>query len=185
MIFHETDIPGARIIDLDRRVDERGFFARGWCAREFANEGLPRQVAQMNISFNRHKHTLRGFHYQIAPYEEDKLLRCIRGAIFDVVVDLRPRSPTFLHHIVVDLNAENRRMLLVPKGCANAFLTLEDGTEVTYLVSEFYTPAAERGLRWNDPALRIAWPAAPAVISDKDRNWPDYSPDRAEVISIF
>lgn len=181
MFFRRTDIPDTRIVELDKRVDERGFFARGWCVREFADEGLPSRAVQMNISVNKYKHTLRGFHYQVAPYEEDKLLRCVRGAVFDVLVDLRPQSPAFMRHIVVELNAANRRMLLVPKGCANAFLTLEDETEVIYLVSEFYTPAAERGLRWNDPALCIDWPAEPAVISDKDRSWPNYSRRSAEL----
>jgi dTDP-4-dehydrorhamnose 3,5-epimerase len=179
MIFNETSIPGAYIIELEKRSDERGFFARGWCWREFADHGLDNRLVQMNISVNRHKHTLRGFHYQIAPYQEDKLLRCIRGAVHDVLLDLRPDSPTYLQHISIELSAANYRSLLVPKGCANAFLTLQDDTEVTYLVSEFYTPAAERGLRWNDPAIAVQWPAEPAVISDKDRLWPDFARERA------
>jgi dTDP-4-dehydrorhamnose 3,5-epimerase len=174
MIFSETKIPGACIVELERREDERGFFARGWCRQEFREHGLEGRLAQMNISFNRHSHTLRGFHYQGAPYQEDKLLRCVRGAVHDVMLDLRPESPTYMQHITVALTAMNYRALLVPKGCANAFLTLADDTEVTYLVSEFYTPAAERGVRWNDPAFGIEWPAHPAVISEKDRNWPDF-----------
>lgn len=175
MIFTSTAIEGAYVVELEKRADARGFFARGWCWSEFADRGLSNGLVQMNISFNRLKHTLRGFHYQVAPYQEDKLLRCVRGAVHDVMVDLRPQSPTFLSHIAVELSAANYRSLLVPKGCANAFLTLEDETEVTYLVSEFYTPAAERGIRWNDPALAIDWPVEPAVISDKDRSWPDFA----------
>jgi dTDP-4-dehydrorhamnose 3,5-epimerase len=174
MLFTETKIPGVHIIELERHSDDRGFFARGWCRREFGDQGLNNHLAQMNISFNRRKHTLRGFHYQVAPYQEDKLLRCIRGSVYDVLLDLRPASPTYMQHITIELSASNYRTLLVPKGCANAFLTLQDDTEVTYLVSEFYTPAAERGVRWNDPAFAISWPAEPAVISDKDRAWPDF-----------
>lgn len=183
MIFNRTEIPGVCTVDLEKRADERGFFARGWCGQEFADAGLCNRLAQMNISFNRHRHTLRGFHYQVAPYQEDKLLRCVRGAVHDVLLDLRPDSPTYMRHITVELSAANYRMLLVPKGCANAFLTLQDDTEVTYLVSEFYTPVAERGVRWNDPAFAISWPAEPAVISDKDRNWPDYVRGRAPALA--
>jgi dTDP-4-dehydrorhamnose 3,5-epimerase len=175
MIFHETEIPGAYTVDLERRADDRGFFARGWCWQEFADQGLCNRLAQMNISNNRHKHTLRGFHYQTAPHQEDKLLRCTRGGVHDVLLDLRPDSPAFMRHISAELTAANYRMLLVPKGCANAFLTLEADTEVTYLVSEFYTPAAECGVRWDDPTFGIRWPAEPAVISDKDRSWPDFA----------
>jgi len=179
MIFNETSIPGAYIIELDKRSDERGFFARGWCWQEFTNHGLENRLVQMNISVNRHKHTLRGFHYQIAPYQEDKLLRCIRGSIHDILLDLRPDSPTYLQHLQIELSADNYRSLLVPKGCANAFLTLRDETEITYLVSEFYKPAAERGVRWNDPVIGAQWPAEPAVISEKDRSWPDFKRERA------
>ncbi|HEY1945140.1 MAG TPA: dTDP-4-dehydrorhamnose 3,5-epimerase [Roseiarcus sp.] len=182
MIFNETEIPGAYIVELEKREDDRGFFARGWCSREFAERGLPTRIAQMNISFNRRKHTLRGFHYQRAPHREDKLLRCIRGAVHDVLIDLRPDSPTFMRHIALELSAANYRTLLVPKGCANAFLTLADDTEVTYLVSEFYAPGAEAGVRWNDPAFAIRWPAEPAVISEKDGAWPDFAPERAKVV---
>jgi len=174
MLFTPTKINGASVIELEKHVDDRGFFARGWCWSEFGDRGLPNRLVQMNISFNRFKHTLRGFHYQVAPYQEDKMLRCVRGAVYDVLVDLRPGSATYRSHIAIELSASNYRSLLVPKGCANAFLTLADETEVTYLVSEFYTPAAERGIRWNDPAFSIGWPAEPAVISDKDRSWPDY-----------
>lgn len=181
MRFLRTAIPGACIVELEKREDERGFFARGWCWQEFAQQGLCNGIVQMNISFNRHKHTLRGFHYQIAPYQEDKLLRCVRGAVHDVLIDLRPDSPTYMHHIAIELTGTNYLALLVPKGCANAFLTLQDDTEVTYLVSEFYAPAAERGIRWNDPAFGIPWPAEPAVISEKDSNWPDFQPVHSPV----
>jgi dTDP-4-dehydrorhamnose 3,5-epimerase len=184
MIFNKTEIPGAFTVELERRTDDRGFFARGWCQREFSDHGLPDRIVQQNVSFNRYKHTLRGFHYQVAPYQEDKLLRCVRGAVHDVLLDLRPESPTFMRHIAVQLSAANYRMLLVPKGCANAFLTLEEETEVTYLVSEFYAPVAERGVRWDDPAFGISWPAKPAVISDKDRGWPNFVAERASLVTI-
>ena len=176
MIFTETKIPGAYLLELQKHEDERGFFARGWCKKEFEAHGLPNSIAQMNISYNRRKHTLRGFHYQSAPHQEDKLMRCVRGAIHDVLLDLRPDSSTYKEHISVVLTPANGCALLVPKGCANAFLTLEDETEVTYLVSEFYAPHAERGVRWNDPTFNIEWPIAePAVISEKDLSWPDFA----------
>jgi dTDP-4-dehydrorhamnose 3,5-epimerase len=175
MIFEETAIRGAWIVSLQPFADERGFFARGWCKKEFETHGLSGDIAQVNLSYNRYKHTLRGFHYQTAPYQEDKLMRCTSGAVYDVMIDLRPESPTFKQHISVTLSRSNRQMLQVPKGCANAFLTLEDETEVTYLVSEFYTPQAERGIRWNDPAFAIQWPTEPAVISAKDSSWPDFT----------
>jgi dTDP-4-dehydrorhamnose 3,5-epimerase len=182
VIFNSTEILDAFTIETEKRKDARGYFARGWCQREFIGHGLPGRVVQMNISSNRLKRTLRGFHYQAHPYQEDKLLRCIRGAVHDVVIDLRPDSPSYMRHIALELSAANGTMLLVPKGCANAFLTLVDDTEITYLVSEFYTPAAERGVRWDDPAFDIRWPARPAVISDKDRSWPDYSRERERVL---
>ena len=184
MIFEATEILGVHTVELEKRADDRGFFSRAWCHQEFADHDLCNRIAQMNISFNRYKCTLRGFHYQVAPYQEDKLLRCIRGAVHDVVIDLRPASPTFMRHISVTLSSTNYRALFVPKGCANAFWTLEDDTEVTYLVSEFYTPAAERGVRWNDRAFGIRWPAEPAVISDKDRCWPDFVGERSSVLAI-
>lgn len=185
MIFETTPIPGVYTIGVEKREDERGFFARGWCQREFVEHGLPDRFAQMNISHNRRRHTLRGFHYQLAPNQEDKLLRCVRGAIFDVVIDLRPDSPTFMRSFSVELSAANYRTVLVPKGCANAFLTLADNTEVIYLVSEFYAPAAERGVRWNDPAFAIDWPAVPAVISEKDASWPDFAGAPAKATAVL
>jgi dTDP-4-dehydrorhamnose 3,5-epimerase len=183
MIFHPTIISGAYIVELEKRADARGFFARGWCWQEFADQGLCNRLVQMNISFNRYKHTLRGFHYQVAPHQEDKLLRCVRGAVHDVMIDLRPDSPTYLQHLTVELSASKYLALLIPKGCANAFLTTEDDTEASYLVSEFYTPSAERGIRWNDPVFGITWPAEPTVISEKDQSWPDFQPERVPSLS--
>jgi dTDP-4-dehydrorhamnose 3,5-epimerase len=175
VIFEETSIPGVFIVELQRHEDERGFFARAWCQREFERHGLAPCIAQVNISHNRHKHTLRGFHYQDAPHQEDKLLRCTRGALHFVVVDLRKDSPAYKRNIAVTLTAGNYRMLYVPKGCANGFLTLEDDSEILYLISEFHAPGFERGVKWNDPALGVRWPVdAPAVIAEKDRNWPDF-----------
>jgi dTDP-4-dehydrorhamnose 3,5-epimerase len=176
VIFEPTIIPGAYIVDLEKREDDRGFFARSWCRKEFEAHGLNPQIAQANVSSNRHRHTLRGLHFQAAPHEEDKLLRCTRGAIHFVVVDLRRDSPAYKRHFSAELTAPNYRMLYVPKGCANGYLTLEDDSELLYLISQFYAPGFERGLRWNDPALGIAWPAAePAVISEKDMSWPDFT----------
>jgi dTDP-4-dehydrorhamnose 3,5-epimerase len=174
MKFTPTPIAGACIVELEPFSDERGFFARGWCQNEFRDHGLAHDIAQANISFNRNKHTLRGFHYQVAPDQEDKLLRCTAGSVHDVLIDLRPDSPTFMQHFSTTLSRSNYRMIMVPKGCANAFLTLEDDTEVTYLVSQFYAPQSERGVRWNDPAFAIQWPEQPAVISQKDQSWPDF-----------
>lgn len=183
MLFEETPIAGAYIVGMQPHEDERGFFARGWCAREFAEHGLEAQIAQVNVSFNRRKHTLRGMHYQAAPHEEAKLLRCVRGAVHLALVDLRPGSASHLRHFAVTLSGENLRMLYLPKGCANGFLTLADDSELLYLMSGFHTPGFERGLRWNDPALGITWPAEPLLISERDRNWPDFSaePKRNEL----
>jgi dTDP-4-dehydrorhamnose 3,5-epimerase len=174
MKFTPTPIAGACIVELEPFSDERGFFARGWCQNEFREHGLAHNVAQANISFNRNKHTLRGFHYQVEPNQEDKLLRCTAGSVHDVLIDLRPDSATYMQYFSTTLSRSNYQMILVPKGCANAFLTLEDDTEVTYLVSEFYAPQSERGVRWNDPAFAIKWPEKPAVISQKDQSWPDF-----------
>lgn len=171
MIFTETALPGAWIIDPERREDERGYFARVYCEREFREHGLMPHIAQANTSSNPRRGTLRGMHYQVEPHREAKLVRCTRGAIHDVIVDLRPDSPTRLRWIGVELTAENARMLYVPEGFAHGFLTLEDHTEVTYQVSEFYAPGSERGLRWDDPGLGIEWPGEVLVVSDKDRSW--------------
>jgi dTDP-4-dehydrorhamnose 3,5-epimerase len=175
MIFHETDIPGAFTIDLERREDERGFFARAWCVEEFAAHGLSTRLAQANLSFNRSAGILRGMHFQRAPHEEAKLVRCTRGAIFDVIVDLRPDSPAYRRWIGVELTAENRRALYVPEGCAHGYQTLADGTEALYLVSEAYAPDSEGGVRWDDPAFGIEWPHADnRSLSRKDAAWPDF-----------
>ncbi len=177
MIFGETQLAGAYVVDLEPREDERGFFARAWCAEEFAERGLSTEIAQCNVSFNHHKGTLRGMHYQVAPHEEVKLIRCTRGSIYDVIVDLRPHSPTYLDWIGVELSADNRRWLYVPNGFAHGYQTLEDSTETYYQVSASYAPGAERGLRWDDPAIGIEWPeAGERIISAKDRSWPDFEP---------
>ncbi|TAE61162.1 MAG: dTDP-4-dehydrorhamnose 3,5-epimerase [Nostocales cyanobacterium] len=171
MIFTETNLPGAFIIDLEEKPDHRGFFARTFCAQEFIDHGLKPTVAQCNLSFNHKKGTLRGMHYQILPAAETKLIRCTQGAIYDVIVDMRPESPTYLSHIGVELTAENHRALYVPEMFAHGYQALTDGAEVVYQVGEFYTPGYERGLRYNDPILGINWPITVTEISEKDRNW--------------
>ncbi len=171
MRFTETKLPGAYIIDVDLHADDRGFFARAFCAREFADKGLNPAFVQANISFNAKKGTLRGLHYQIEPAAETKLVRCTRGAIYDVIVDLRPGSPTYLQHAGVELTAENRRALYVPKMFAHGYQTLSDDAEVVYQVDAFYEPTLERGLRYDDPRLQIEWPEPVTAISNKDRAW--------------
>jgi dTDP-4-dehydrorhamnose 3,5-epimerase len=175
VIFTETKLPGAYLIDIEKRADQRGFFARGWCQKEFEAHDLIPRVVQTNISLSKRKGTLRGMHYQVAPYAEAKLVRCTRGALYDVIIDLRPDSPTYMQWLGVELSAENYKMLYVPEGFAHGFQTLVDNTEVTYQVSQFYTPEAEGGVRYNDPAFGIEWPLEVQVISDKDQSWPDYS----------
>lgn len=174
MIFTETPLKGAFIIEPERLEDERGFFARTWCQREFEAHGLNSRLVQCNISFNKKKGTLRGMHYQIAPYEEAKLVRCTQGAIYDVIIDLRPGSSTFKQYTAAVLTAQNHKMLYVPEGFAHGFLTLEDHTEVFYQMSEFYAPEYARGVRWNDPAFGVQWPAEVQIISDRDQNYPDF-----------
>jgi dTDP-4-dehydrorhamnose 3,5-epimerase len=174
MIFTETELKGAYSIDLERREDDRGFFARTWCQQEFEAHGLVARIVQANTSYNKVKGTLRGMHYQRAPYAETKLVRAVRGAIYDVIVDLRPDSVTYKRWIGVELTADNRRALFVPEGFAHGFITLEDNTDVSYQVSAFYTPGAEGGARYNDPAFDIQWPVPVSVISEKDAAWPDY-----------
>lgn len=174
MKFKESQVAGAFIVDIEPLGDDRGFFSRAWCAREFQQHNLSVELVQANISYNRHKGTLRGLHYQSAPHEESKLVRCTRGSIYDVVVDLRQYSPSYLKWVGVELCAENRRMLYVPQGCAHGFITLEDDTEVFYQVSAFYTPEAEDGARYDDPSFDIEWPVPVSVISEKDANWPTY-----------
>lgn len=174
MIFTETALPGAWIVDVERLEDSRGFFARSWCEREFAERGLNPHLAQCNVSFNKRRGTLRGLHYQASPHREAKLIRCTRGAIHDVILDLRPDSPTFKRHTAVVLDAESRRMLYVPEGFAHGFQTLEDDTEVFYQMSASYAPDHARGVRWNDPAFGIQWPDAERTISERDQRYPDF-----------
>jgi dTDP-4-dehydrorhamnose 3,5-epimerase len=174
MVFHETKLAGVFEIHLDLKRDDRGFFARTWCQQDFKTRGFDSRVAQCSVSFNTLRGTLRGMHYQTAPYAETKLVRCTRGAIYDVVVDLRPNSATFRNWIAVPLTAENHRMVYVPEGCAHGFLTLEHQTEVFYQMTEFYNPESARGVRWNDPAFRIDWPEEVQVISERDRTYPDF-----------
>jgi dTDP-4-dehydrorhamnose 3,5-epimerase len=174
MIFEETKISGVYLVGVERHYDERGFFARSWCAQEWAARGLSTRLAQCSLSFNAKKGTLRGIHYQAKPYAECKLVRCTRGSLYDVAVDLRVGSPTYLKWVGAELSAENHRALYIPEGCAHGLLTLKDDTEVFYQISEFYYPEAGRGVRWNDPAFGIEWPFEPAVISERDRTYPDF-----------
>lgn len=174
MKFIETDLKGAFIIELEKLEDNRGFFARSWCKREFDEHGLNSNATQANVSYNKKKGTLRGMHLQSKPYAETKLVRCTRGAIYDVIIDLRPDSATYKKWLGVELSADNGKMLYVPENFAHGFQTLKDDTEVTYQVTQYYTPGYEKGIRWNDPAFRINWPVTVAVISEKDENWQDY-----------
>lgn len=177
MKFHPTPLKDAYTIELEKRGDDRGFFARFFCENEFGAQGLVTRFVQVNNSLSAKKGTLRGLHYQLAPAAEVKVVRCIRGALFDAIVDIRPDSPTFGKWFGAELTAENRTMMYVPRGFAHAILTLTDDTEALYLVSDFYSPENERGVRWNDPRFNIAWPITPAEISEKDGKWPDFSPD--------
>ena len=171
-----TELPEAKLVELERIEDERGFFARSFCARDFQAEGLDPCVAQCNVSYNRRRGTLRGMHFQRAPYAEAKLVRCTRGGIYDVIVDLRPDSPSFRRWLAVELTDENRRALYVPPGFAHGFQTLADDCEVFYQMSEFYVPDAATGVRWNDPAFAIAWPIANPILSPRDAAYPDFVP---------
>lgn len=180
MLFKETKLKGAYIIDIERLEDQRGFFARSWCQREFDAHGLNPHLVQCSISLNARRGTLRGMHYQAKPLEEAKLVRCTKGSIHDVIVDVRPGSPTFSQYIGLLLTADNRLSFYVPEGCAHGFLTLEDNTEVFYQMSEFYAPEYSRGFRWNDPAFGIEWPTKVQVISDRDRNYPDWAVSRKQ-----
>jgi dTDP-4-dehydrorhamnose 3,5-epimerase len=172
MIFREAPLAGAWVLEPERFEDERGFFARTYCRREFEAHGLDPSIAQCSVSFNHRRGTLRGLHFQIAPHEESKLVRVTRGAVWDVIVDVRPGSPTFKRHFRIILSAEARNELYIPKGMAHGFQTLEDETEVFYQISEFYAPDSARGYRWDDPAFAIPWPEPVTVISEKDRNLP-------------
>ncbi len=172
MIFTTTPIEGVAVLDLETRSDDRGFFARSFCQEEFADHGLLPMVEQCNIAYNFKAGTLRGMHYQLPPATEAKLVRCIAGAIVDIIVDLRSDSPTYLQHVAVELTASNRRSLYVPPMFGHGYQTLTDDAEILYQVSEKYTPGCERGLRFNDPALGLKWPLPVTVISDKDASWP-------------
>lgn len=174
MIFTETQLKGAFIIEPERREDNRGFFARTWCEDEAIAHGINPRVAQCNISFNRLKGTLRGMHYQTSPFEEAKLVRCTAGAIFDVIIDHRRDSSTFKRHLAVVLSAENRKMLYIPEGFAHGFQTLDNSTEVFYQMSQVYAPNCAAGVRWNDPVFGIDWPPADRIINARDCSYPDF-----------
>jgi dTDP-4-dehydrorhamnose 3,5-epimerase len=174
VVFVETKLKGVYIIEVEKREDNRGFFARTFCQHEFEAHGLNARIAQCSISFNRRKGTLRGMHYQVAPYEETKLVRCTRGAVYDVAVDLRRDSPTFKQWVAVELTADNRRCVYLPKSVAHGFQTLVDDAEVFYQISEFYDPKSTRGLRWNDPAFGIVWPEVEnRILSERDMSYGD------------
>lgn len=175
MLFHETTLPGVFLIEPERKEDERGYFARTWCKKEFTDRGLCGGWAQISLSFNRRRGTLRGMHFQVKPHEEIKLVQCVRGAIYDVALDLRRDSPTYLKWFAAELSPENGRMLYIPKGLAHGFQTLVDGSEVLYNIAEYYRPESSRGVRWNDPAFAIAWPIAEPILSPRDQGWPDFN----------
>lgn len=174
MKFEKTLLEGAYVIELEKIVDDRGFFARAWCKDEFAKHSLTNRTVQANISLTKAKGTLRGLHFQIAPYEEAKVVRCTRGAIYDVIIDLRPQSPTFKNWFGVELTADNYRMLYVPERFAHGFQTLQDETEVYYEISEYYVPDAARGIRYDDDDFSISWPLPVVNLSEQDANWPDF-----------
>ncbi len=174
MNFQQTELPGVTVIELEQLEDERGFFARSYCASEFAGHGLSASFVQTNISFNRERRTLRGMHYQAEPAPEPKLIRCTRGAIFDVAVDLRGDSPSYCRWVGVELTRDNHRALYVPPGCAHGFITLEKDADVHYMMGAAYVPELARGVRWNDPAFAIRWPLEPALMSERDANYADF-----------
>ena len=175
MIWRETELAGAFVVESERAEDERGWFARIYDEGELEQSGLAARFAQGSIAFNKERGTLRGLHYQTEPHAEAKLIRCIRGAVHDVIVDLRPASPTFKRWVAVELTAASGRMLYLPEGFAHGYLTLEDESETLYLISAHYAPEAARGVRWDDPAFGIEWPHEPRVMSEKDKAWPDFS----------
>jgi dTDP-4-dehydrorhamnose 3,5-epimerase len=174
MLIESTSLSGAHVLRIKPHIDERGFFARTWCAHELEKHGLVARIAQSNISFNEAAGTLRGMHFQSPPFEEVKIVRCTKGAIFDVIVDIRPTSTTYRQWFGIELSEINRVSLYVPKGFAHGFITLQDKTEVTYLMSDFYVPGADCGYRHDEPAFAIRWPLPIRNISAKDRNWPDF-----------
>ncbi len=174
MIFTETKLKGAFIIEIQKLEDERGFFGRAWCQKEFEAHGLNPNMCQINTSYTKKKGTIRGLHYQIDPYQEAKFIRCTRGRIFDIMIDLRPDSPTFMQWIGNELSSDGYKMVYVPENFAHGILSLEDNSEVYYPVTQFYTPGAERGIRWNDPAFDIKWPIEVEIVSEKDNSHPDF-----------
>jgi dTDP-4-dehydrorhamnose 3,5-epimerase len=182
MIIHATPIEDLHVVEFEPLRDDRGFFARTFCAREFERRGLSATVAQANLAFNFVKGTVRGMHFQVPPAAETKLVRCTRGAIQDVVVDLRPESPTFLRHFSLELTQDSQKALYVPDRFAHGYQTLTDSAEVTYQVGEFYSPGYERGLRFSDPRLALAWPLEPTVVSEKDRRWPLLDDDQIAIV---
>jgi dTDP-4-dehydrorhamnose 3,5-epimerase len=175
VIFKPTDLAGAYVVEPDRHPDVRGYFARTFCEKEFADHGLDPHVSQCSVSFNCRKGTLRGMHYQTAPSEEVKVVRCNRGSIYDVIIDLRTASPTYKNWFATQLDEQNGNMLYIPKGFAHGFQTLADDTEVFYQMSQVFAPEHARGVRWNDPAFSISWPEAERIILDRDRNYPDFA----------
>lgn len=179
MRFVETPLRGAFVLELEERADDRGFFARTFCREEFIAHGLKPDVVQCNLSFNHRAGTLRGMHYQVPPAAETKLVRCTRGGIYDIIVDLRSDSATYLRHFGIELTQDNRKALYVPEIFAHGYQALTDGAEVSYQVSTVYTPGSERGIRFDDPALGLSWPMPVTVISAKDRSWPDFVPHRS------
>ena len=174
MIFNRTKLEGAYIIEIEKHGDERGFFSRSWCNKELEDHGLNSKMVQANIGFSLKKGTLRGLHFQMPPYQEVKVVRCTMGAIFDVIVDLRPDSPTYKQWVSVELNSENRKMIYVPEGFAQGYVTLTDNTEMCYNTSQFYAPDFARGVRYDDPSFSIKLPIDVTVISKADKSWPDY-----------
>ncbi len=174
MQFKETDLADAVVIELEPKQDQRGFLARTFCKKEFARYGLQTEIAQANLSFNTKKGTLRGMHFQEHPFAEAKLVQCLQGSVYDVIIDLRPDSKTHRHWLAVELEAESGQILYVPEGFAHGFQTLQDHSAVYYLMFEFFAPEYARGVRWDDPAFGIKWPLSDPVISEKDRQWPDY-----------
>lgn len=177
MKITDTPLKGAFLIEIDKIGDERGFFGRSWCKKEMKEAGLNSDIAQINTSLSKMKGTLRGLHFQVEPYQECKMIRCTKGAIFDMIIDIRSGSPTFLKWFGIELNEHNHKALYSPEGFAQGFITLEENTEITYFTSEFYIPGMDRGVRYNDPQVGIRLPIEPTVISDKDQSWPDFSVD--------
>jgi dTDP-4-dehydrorhamnose 3,5-epimerase len=184
MKFTETPLAGAYIIDLEKHGDERGYFARSWCQREFREHGLDDRLVQCNLSFNIRRGTLRGMHFQAHPYSEAKVVRCVRGSLYDVMIDLRPDSATFLDWAGFELTPENGTSLYIPRGFAHGFQTLEDNTEILYQMTEFYAPEYARGVRWNDPLFNIVWPGAVLTIAARDNGYPDADPAQFQTHSL-